>query len=317
MAAIELSWVRGGWQLLLTLPIAASFAGLTFVAHEALHGAIVRDKRLRSLIGFVGFLPFALSPRLWVAWHNRVHHGNTNRPDVDPDAYPTLTAYRGSRTVRLITDYAAPGLRRARGVLALLFGFSVQSTHMLLRARQQRWLKPREHLLALLETGLGLALWLALALALGAGDFLLAYGIPLIGANAIIMALILTNHSLSPHTHVNDPLANSLSVTGPRFIEWLTLHFGFHVEHHLFPAMSGRHAPKVRNALRQLFPDSYQSMPYWKAQRQLHRSPRVYADASTLVDPRTGHTWQALAPRHPAPTLEVLGCRSPAKETPA
>ena len=37
-------------------------------------------------------------------------------------------------------------------------------------------------------------------------------------------------------------------MTTPRWIEWLTLSFGYHVEHHLFPAMSSRHAPGVRDA---------------------------------------------------------------------
>ena len=61
-------------------------------------------------------------------------------------------------------------------------------------------------------------------------------------SNGIVMGFILTNHSLSPHTEVNDPLINSLSVTGPRWFEWLTLGFGYHVELHLFPAISARQA---------------------------------------------------------------------------
>ena len=300
IAAITRGWVAPGWRVLLTLPIAGSFAGLTFLGHEALHGAIVRNKRVRELIGFVGFLPFAVSPRLWVAWHNRVHHGNANRPGIDPDAYPTLAEYRGSRLVRIITDYGAPGLWRLRGVLALLIGFSVQSAHMLLDAGRTRLLNKREHLYALLETALAVAMWSALASWLGAREFLLVYGVPILGANAIVMGLILTNHSLSPHTDENDPLVTSLSVTGPPFIEWLTLNFGFHVEHHLFPAMSGRHAPEVRAALRLRYPERYQSLPYWQAQGRLHGSPRVYADHTTLVDPKTGETWPALSPTSPA-----------------
>jgi fatty acid desaturase len=296
VSAIAQDWVGFGWQLLLTLPIGASFAGLTFLAHETLHGAIVRGKRLRSVVGFLGFLPFVVSPRLWVAWHNRVHHGNTNKPGVDPDAYPTLKEYENSRLVRWVTEYGAPGLSRLRGALALLFGFSVQSAHMLLDARRSRMLSRSEHSYALLETGLGWCVWLGLAYWLGPADFLLAYGLPLLFANAIVMGLILTNHSLSPHTDENDPLTSSLSVTGPPLIEWLTMHFGFHVEHHLFPSMSGRYAPKVRDALRLRFPERYQSLPFWNAQRRLHGSPRVYADSTTLVDPKTGVTWPALAP---------------------
>ncbi len=95
-----------------------------------------------------------------------------------------------------------------------------------------------------------------------------AFVLPLLVANAIVMGFILTNHSLSPLTHVNDPLMNSLSVTTPRLVEWLTLGFGFHVEHHLFPAMSARHAPEVCAWLRAHYPRKYQSMPLLRARRR-------------------------------------------------
>ena len=109
------------------------------------------------------------------------------------------------------------------------------------------------------------------------------------------MGFILTNHSLSPLTGVNDPLANSLTVTAPRWIEWLTLGFGFHVEHHLFPAMSSRHAREVRQILQNRWPNEYQSMPLVRAMIALHKHPRVYKNSTTLVDPKSGHEWPALA----------------------
>jgi fatty acid desaturase len=123
--------------------------------------------------------------------------------------------------------------------------------------------------------------------------------------------LILTNHSLSPHTEVNDPLVNSLSVTGPRVLEWLTLGFGYHVEHHLFPAMSARHARSLGDLLRQRWPERYQSLPYFEAQRALHQSPRVYQDDTTLLDPKTGETLPTLGspartPGHPTSLTHPL-----------
>jgi fatty acid desaturase len=295
--AIALGWVSWPFALGLSLVIGASFAGLTFVGHEALHGALVRGKTLRRLIGWVSFLPFTVSPRLWEAWHNRVHHGNTNRPAMDPDAYPTLRHYQSSRSTRRGIDWVAPGRGRLAGAFSLFFGFSVHSADVLVAAAKKGWLSRAEHRLALFETGLGWALWLGLALVIGPVSFLLAFGIPLLVGNAIIMSLILTNHSLSPHTAVNDPLVNSLSISGPRWLEWLTLGFGYHVEHHLFPAMSARHGREVRNLLRQCWPERYQSLPYFKALLALHRSPRIYEDDTTLVDPRTGTSTPTLGPR--------------------
>ncbi len=273
-----------------------SFGGLTFLGHETLHGAVVHQRLVRRLVGFLGFLPFVISPRLWIAWHNQVHHGNTNRPGADPDAYPTLDEYDQSRSVRIATDYGAPGRRRLRGALSLLIGFTVQSTHMLFVAGKRHYLSRREHVWAVTETLLGVSLWASLAWLIGPLPFLFAFGLPLVVANAIVMAFILTNHSLSPLTDENDVLANSLSVTTPRLVEWVTLGFGFHVEHHLFAAMSARHAPVVREALRARFPEQYQSMPLPLALLALHQSARVYKDATTLIDPRSGLEWPALAP---------------------
>jgi fatty acid desaturase len=287
------------WWLapLLSLVIGVSFGGLTFLGHETLHGAVVRERRVRRLVGFLGSLPFVISPRLWIAWHNQVHHGNTNRSGVDPDAYPTLDEYDQNRSVRIAIEYGAPGRGRLRGALGLLIGFTVQSTHMLFVAGKRGYLSPREHNWAIAETLFGIALWSGLLFVIGPLPFLFSFGLPLVVANAIVMAFILTNHSLSPLTDVNDALANSLSVTTPRFVEWLTLGFGFHVEHHIFAAMSTRHAPEVRDVLRARFPGQYQSMPLSRALLALHHSARVYKDATTLIDPPTGREWPALAAR--------------------
>ena len=127
--------------------------------------------------------------------------------------------------------------------------------------------------------------------------FVFVYLLPLVVANAIVMAFILTNHSLSPRVEINDPLVSGLSVTAPRWIEWITLQFGYHVEHHLFPAMSSRHARTVRELLRQRWPARYQSMPLRAALGELHRTARVYKDAVTLIDPRTCREFATLMPR--------------------
>jgi fatty acid desaturase len=283
-------------KLLVALVMGCSFAGLTFLGHELLHGAVVRGRTLRRVLGWVGFLPFCVSPRLWEAWHNRVHHGHANQAGADPDAYPTLSEYQQDRMVRAVTELA-PGQSRLRGALSLLIGFSVQSAHMLFEARKRKWLSAPEHRWAVLETLLAFALWASVAVWVGPVAFLFGYALPLLVGNAIVMSFILTNHSLSPQTEVNDPLFNSLSVTGPRWFEWLTLGFGFHVEHHLFPAMSARHAPLLREILRERWPDRYQSLSLPRALRALHRSARVYDTPTTLVDPKSGRRWQTLTPK--------------------
>jgi fatty acid desaturase len=295
-----------------SLVIGLSFAGLAFLAHETLHGAIVRNQRLRYLVGLVGFLPFTISPRLWVAWHNLMHHGNANKPGVDPDAYPTLAEHEASALVRVSTDYLGVGRGRLRGLTSLSIGFTVHSTHQLLTARRRGTLARRDLLLAWVETLLGLAAWLTLLPLLGGVGFLFAYVLPLMVGNTIVMAYIFTNHAVSPHTRVNDPLANSLSVTVPRWVDFVTLRFGFHVEHHLFPWMSSRHAPLVRKLVLERWPERYQSMPFWRALLLVHRTPRVYEDDETLIDPETGRRVATLT-SHETPPRSGTGSMPPRK----
>ena len=285
------------WALVpvLSACIGMSFAGVTFLAHETLHGAVVRGRRLRHVVGWIGFSHFIVSPRLWAAWHNRVHHGHTNHPERDPDAYPTLESYEGSRWVRGALELA-PGNERWRGLFALFFGFSIHSAHMLLVARHRGYLTASEHRRALAETALGIGVWAALAASVGPVSFAFAYLLPLMLANAIVMGFILTNHSLSPMAPHNDSLLSSLSVTLPRPLEWLTLRFGYHVEHHVFPSMSSRHAPAVRELLRARWPGRYQSLPLGRALLLLHRTPRVYKDHYTVVDPGTRRECLTLIP---------------------
>jgi fatty acid desaturase len=287
----------GGWlgAIGFSLLIGHSFAGCAFVGHETLHGVVVRNRLVRYVVGWICFLPFTLSPRLWIAWHNRQHHGNT-MASTDPDAYPTLATYRASRLSR-IADMFSLGYRRWAGVVTLFIGFTGQSTQVLWRmARQRGYLTAREHLYAVLETALGIAVWTALGLAIGGHAFLFAFVLPLVVGNIIVTSYILTNHSLSPLTEVNDPLVNSLSVTLFRPIEILHLNFGYHVEHHLFPSMSSRYAPEVRDALRAEWPERYQSMNLFRALGRLITTPRVYEHATGLIDPPTGFRASTLLP---------------------
>jgi len=302
-----IAWHWGGWpgRIAFSLLIGHSFAGGAFVAHEALHGSIVRSRRARQAIGWLGFLPFGISPTLWVAWHNRVHHGHTAQSGVDPDTYPTLAKYRQSRAVRVVDRLSIGGGRWA-GLVTLFLGFSAQSAIALGQCRTALGMSAGQTRAAIAHTVAALALWGSIGLLIGLPAFVFAFVVPLMIGNAVVMAYILTNHSLSPLTTVNDPLLNSLSVTAPRVIETLHLDFGFHVEHHLFPAMSPRHAREVREVVRSMWPERYQSMPLWRALRLLWITPRVYENATTLYHPRRGDRMQTLLPRRPQPrTLSV------------
>ncbi|HEY0195105.1 MAG TPA: fatty acid desaturase [Kofleriaceae bacterium] len=284
---------------LLSLVIGACFAGLTFVAHEAMHGGIVRGRTARRIVSWIGFLPFNLSPLLWAGWHDRVHHATANCLE-DPDMYPSLEEYRASSKIRFVTDAFSLGGGRWRGGLSLILGFTVQSANQLFAARRLGFLSQRAFRVAVAESLACVAVWATVAAFAGFVPFLFIYVLPLLVANACVMSFILTNHGLSPRVEINDPLVSGLSVTTPRWVEWATLKFGYHVEHHLFPAMSSRHARTVRDLLRARWPGRYQSMPLGKALRALHNTGRIYKDGVTLVDPQTGQEFPTIMPRLPA-----------------
>ena len=280
-----------------SIVIGICLSGITFLGHETLHGGVVRGKLAIRIVGWFGFLPFTVSPTLWTGWHNRVHHNHCAQPGKDPDMYPTLLEYQTQKTSRVMADHFGLGRRRLVSIASLLFGFTGQSQQMLWKARERGILSPGLHRRAIFETLLGVAFWAGVAFLVGFPAFIFVYLIPLVVANSIVMMFIMTNHNLSPLTPINDPLVNSLSVTLPRPLEFLTLDFGYHVEHHLFPTLSTRHGKVVRAALQEHFPAHYQSMPLTTALRQLYNTARVYQDNTTLLDPPSGETFPTLTPR--------------------
>ena len=300
VAGIAALYLRvGGWWAapLFALAIGHSFAGAAFVGHETLHGAVVRHVGARSLIGWLCFLPFTLSPRLWVAWHTKTHPAHTMDEANAPDAFPSLATYRKSRVAR-IADHFSFASNRRWGWLTLCFGFTGQSTQMLWRwSRTAPALSRRERRLAIFETVAGWAVWAAVLWLLGPALFVFGFVVPLIVGNVIVISYILTNHSLSPMTEINDPLVNSLTVTLPRVFMKLHLNFGLHVEHHLFPSMSSQYAPLVRDELIRLWPERYQSLPLFTALGRLARTPRVYGSDVVLHDPRNGAEASTILPR--------------------
>ena len=97
-------------------------------------------------------------------------------------------------------------------------------------------------------------------------------------------------HNVVPLTNDNDPLVNSVTVTNHPAIEFLTLNFGYHVEHHIFPPVSSRHARKWHEAIKSEWPEKFQVTPKWRAMLDLYLTPRIYKNTSTLINPRTQKT---------------------------
>ena len=290
--------VLGGppWYVALACAVVAghSWGCLGFLAHETMHHAVVRNRTLEKLVGYAGFGIYGLSPTLWVAWHNQAHHGHTGKPVADPDGFGTLRFWEKSRVVRALETFA-PGSRRLQSALFLFVWFSVHSLLVLVFHSERNGYYGRiSRRTVYAESVTMLAFWVGVLAIVGPWSFLFVYVVPVLVANAMVMSYIATNHFLNPLTETNDPLANTLSVTAPRWLERLHLQFGYHVEHHLFPTVSGRHAPAVRDVLRRLWGDRYLTMPHMRALGLLYARPKIHDGHDALIDPRTGKRFAVL-----------------------
>jgi len=280
--------VRPAWYLALALGLLAGqcFAAMGFLAHEVLHGSVVASPRLQTLLGYLGFAPMLVSPTLWRTWHNQVHHGKTNMGNSDPDGFGTLGRYEKAPSTRFVARLA-PGSRHWASWFFFAYWFTFHGQIVLwIQSRYMKSFARLNRRRAVIDSLVSLAVWITVAVLAGPFLAIFAVVVPIVTTNALVMTYIATNHFMRPLTaEVNDPIANSMSVTTLRIVDRLHFNFSHHVEHHLFPKMSAKHAPRVRAWLRANEAQRYVSPAHWKAVAFLYRTPRVYLDATTLVDP--------------------------------
>lgn len=284
------------WYLkLLAAFIIGQLAGsLSLFAHEVLHGSIFKSKFIQDAIAFVCYTPFLLSPTYWRFWHNGLHHGNTQLIYKDPDAFPTLSVYKRSRFMRAIFRLS-PGSKNVLSYLYLFYWFSFQAliNQFHFRFKNKMWDKMDharvwKELIPMCLVAGGYVYWV------GAANFLYLVLIPFCLMNYVILSYIVTNHNMSPLTKVNDPMVNSLTVTTGKFWSFIHLNFGYHVEHHLFPRVSCKHAKKLHVLCKEMYPEQYQSMPKWKALKHLYLTPRIYKSSDMLIHPKSLKTYSTL-----------------------
>lgn len=277
-------------KVLFGLVIGHFNAGLAFVTHEVLHGSVVRGKKLQDFISFFTFSTFQMSPTLWRFWHNKLHHSHTQDNIRDPDAYPNVLIYKQSKLMQRIFRLT-PGSGYIRSYFYFLYWFTFQThlNQLYMRFRNGLW-KQLDQRKVTIEYSLLLAFTAAYLYFIGWNNVIALFIIPIAVQNYCIMSYISTNHNLSPITRRNDPLANSLTVTTNPIQDALHLNFGYHVEHHLFPTMSGAHMKQVHVQLKKAFPEDFKVMKKTAALKRLYKTPRIYKNAKTLIHPETLET---------------------------
>lgn len=295
IAILLTTGIGWGWRLALSALIGHSYGCLMFLSHEILHGTVVKSLRLQNWLSGLCMLPYCIGPAHWKAWHNRAHHGHTSQSGADPDSFGNVTMFLCNRVARFMLTFA-PGSGYLRSWLFLGFWFSFHSivTLFIHSQRYDYWStarRRRQIALFFLMAGF----WAAVAATVGPVNFAYLYLLPMVVANVLQMSYIATNHLFCDETDdVNDPLANSLSVTVPRWLAWLHLNFGYHIEHHIYPYMNPRHAPRVRAALEARYGKRYHSLPIMTALRVLYQTPPVHLSQKELVDLDTGAVYSTL-----------------------
>jgi fatty acid desaturase len=278
-------------NVLLAVVIGLCFAGMGFLGHEILHGTVVKKAMLRNFFGAICFFPFTTGPLLWRKWHNMTHHVHTQHTHNDPDTWATLDIIENNPILRKILR--VPKFIRALGYfLFLSINFNTHSTRMFFEFIRE--FKPSKRLSVWIQFLLPWATWIGLIFLIGPVDWIFAYLVPALIANVIVSSYIATNHNLNEQTSVNDPLANTLSVTVPKWVDALHFNFSYHTEHHLFPAINPKYYPIVKEEIKKRWPERYHEMPFGKAMMALLKTPRIYFEDKEFIDIQQGKIYGTL-----------------------
>ncbi len=286
-------------KILVSIAMGISLASLTFFMHDLMHGAITKSKKVTYLIGLsIGLLNF-FAPLVWQRTHN-LHHARTGNID-DPDRI-YIWAERPKNIFETFV-YKSRLSRDSYNIFLSLIGLSLGflsyfSTvfYALLQRKTNfkktnqyqgihKLFKTREMFIAFGELLLIFSFQGFLFTVIAQGNFLNYFFVsllPVLITHFTTMLYIHTNHFLSPLTgDVDDPLINSLSLKNSWLVDKVFSNFSHHVEHHLFPAMSSAHYPKVRKLLLDLYPNRFQLIPMLEAIKLLCKTPRIYSEDNT------------------------------------
>lgn len=287
------------WYTLIGLAMLAghSVCMCAFAAHEITHGAgRFRARWVRRLVEHLGWA-FGLftSATLQRRAHNGMHHHETNIP-ADPDRRLSVAEYASrSPLLSKISPFIFPNGKHP--LLTGLYGWGLAVTcyHNAIfwntmlqtgRTHDMRLASPGRRRVAL-ELLANCAVYAALWTLSGYAPKMVVYlGLMYFTGAWVAGIYIATNHLLcGHHDHYNDPLANTISLRVPRWIDVLHMHFSHHVEHHLYPSLPSSSYPTIRASLRKHFPDQYREMTFPTAVREILSRPFVMLDHNTQTYP--------------------------------
>lgn len=286
LAIVPLSWPLA---IVCSVLVGHLYGSLTFIGHDITHGASIRPGRLRTLVTYLSFAVYGVSPHLWVAWHHQAHHGQTNVIGRDPDNFGTLDEFKNTDWLTRLMLRFAPGSGHPVSAVYLFLFFTLQGQGVLwTKSKQMPEFRNVRRRRVLVDTALLAAFWVTVAVLTGPWGALVVVLIPMMVSNFVVMSYIVTTHMLCPMVASRDTLRTSMGVTTNRLFDVLHFHFSHHLEHHLFPAMCSWYYPRVRQSLRRRLGVAYLAPAHGRALRAIFTTPRLYDRFQTLVDPFTG-----------------------------
>jgi len=287
-AAFILACYAAGYATLLTAPglavralaiVALAFISVHagFVAHEAGHGAITRDRRMAALVGqLFHTLLTGLSYSYFQHIH-RLHHPHCNDRGRDPDMQSEfISMYRQSALSK--TGLGRLISRHQAALIWLLIGLQ----GLTLKIDGLRFLRRNPHstridqILVLLHLVLW---WVPPVLVLGVQDASLNYGLMTMLIGFYVGTIFVVNHLGTQVIEPDESISmfeQELKVTR-NLGTWRVNDFVFgglnnHIEHHLFPSMPTARLPSARRITREFCRRHgivYREMSWFAAAREV------------------------------------------------
>ena len=226
------AWPVWPVQIATVVLVGFSFNALGVLLHETLHGSFFRRQGLDRAAGILFGIPILFSATAYKTIHLR-HHRYT-RTQRDPDD-PLVHEHRS--WIHTLNFFAWILIGSAFYVLTL----PVRAWRVASR-RDRVWIGTECAAILLV-----FATAISLFVAHGAfGAFLRFWALP------YLVAVWINNvHGWAEHQNTvhGNPLTHTRTVTSNRLCAFLLCNIGYHIEHHLFPAVPWYHLPRLHALL--------------------------------------------------------------------
>ena len=266
-----------GMRLLCLLALASLTVQAGFIAHEAGHGAITRNRRLADFIGQVFHTLLTALCYSYFSHIHRQHHPHCNDRARDPDMQSEFFSLYAQSAAKKRGLGAL--ISRHQAVLIWLL-VSMQGLTFKLDSLQYLRRNPRATRIDQAVLGVHAFLWLVPpALVLGLGDALLNYALMTWLIGWYTGAIFLVNHV---GTRVIEPdeelpfflqeIAVTRNLGSSRLHDFFFGGVNNHIEHHLFPSMPSARLPEARRITREFCRRhgiEYREMSWFAAAREV------------------------------------------------